>query len=206
MGATQPSDIPALDQTTMYPSQPPGIALPGPSSTNLPQPKVASQSGGSSSAKDSASTVLKASVNALRKSANVIPGFKPCLDILAECIGSIPAAAKNKKDYETLALSIAAAMEGLGKHLNRNGHTDEMNQVVTGVIENLDQLAKDVHQKQERTRAHGYLDSERDIDDIIHCYRGVETAFQQLQRDAMLNIWKTTDESRSLAAKHLAVS
>ncbi|KAG9122818.1 hypothetical protein FRC07_000635, partial [Ceratobasidium sp. 392] len=203
--ATRPLDIPAIDQTTMHPSRPPNIASLDPSSASLPQPKVAGQEASSSSARNSASAALKASVDGLRKSANVIPGFKPCLDILAECISGVPVATKNKKDYEALALSIAAEMDGLGKHLNKNGGTDEMNKLVTDAMGNLDQLAEHVNQKQGRMRAQGYLGSERDIDDIIQCYRGIETIFQQLhKRDAMLSMWKAVDESRSLASKQLA--
>ncbi|KAG9122600.1 hypothetical protein FRC07_000960 [Ceratobasidium sp. 392] len=222
---THHSNTLVLNHVPELANKPTDLALPVPSYTSLlPQSEVASQEipqaptatepspdrtaavltpASKQLTRDIASAALKASVDGLRKSANVIPGFKPCLDVLADCIGSVPAATKNKQDYETLALSIAAAMDGLGKHLNRNGTTDVMNRLVTDVIENLDRMAEHVKRKQERTRAQGYLSSERDIDDIIECYREVDMVFQQLQSTRLkeLNPAKTAKYSSGAASQ-----
>ncbi|KAG8795993.1 hypothetical protein FRC12_006829 [Ceratobasidium sp. 428] len=82
--------------------------------------------------KDTTSTIFKKSLNALGKCVGVVPTFKSVVDILADCVDNIPAAAKNHKDYKALAADITSTIDSLQVHLGQANSTH-----MFGSIENV---------------------------------------------------------------------
>ncbi|KAG9122071.1 hypothetical protein FRC07_001695, partial [Ceratobasidium sp. 392] len=136
-------------------------------------------SSGAYPTQDVASATLKVSIKALSKSASAIPALKSFVDILTDCVGNTPTAAKNHKDYEDLASSIAATANGLKEHLN-GANNQQMVKAVGKVIEELNLQAGYIVEKQGRTKARTYIEADADIDDLIGCYRRIESLLRQL--------------------------
>ncbi|KAG9122789.1 hypothetical protein FRC07_000678, partial [Ceratobasidium sp. 392] len=137
-------------------------------------------SSGAHPTQDFASATLEAALKALRKSASEVPALKSFVDILADCVGNIPTMAKNHKDYEDLALSIATTVNGLKEHLDGTNH-GQMIKVIEKVIEELNQQANCIAERQGRTKARTYIAADADIDGLIGCCRQIESLLRQLQ-------------------------
>ncbi|KAG8715036.1 hypothetical protein FRC08_011073 [Ceratobasidium sp. 394] len=185
MRATQPLDTPIPNRNVAISSQ-----LPSGTPSSVPR------------AGNIAPVALKTAFDALGRGVNVIPAFKSVADVIIDCINSIPAAAKNRKDYEDLASSIVATIGLLEEHLN-NVNPAQMTKAVRNVIEELSRQADHIGDKQRRTRTERYLDAEQDIDDLMECYRRIETMLKKLQVNAILNVWKITNESLNVANENL---
>ncbi|KAG9123085.1 hypothetical protein FRC07_000254 [Ceratobasidium sp. 392] len=152
----------------------PAAAAPSSQTTRSP--------GASSGGLDIGATVsaaLKTSFNMLR-SVNIVPTLKSALDILADCIDVIPAEARNRKDYKELAMNIAATLEVLERHLSQMS-PGQISESVANIIEELNQQAAYISEKQERTRESAYVYAEQDMEDIVEHYRRIEALFRRLQ-------------------------
>ncbi|KAG9089426.1 hypothetical protein FRC07_012337, partial [Ceratobasidium sp. 392] len=151
-----------------------------------------------------ASATLKAALKGLRKTANAIPPLKSFVDILTDCVGNIATAAKNHQDYEDLTSSIATTVDGLKEHVN-GVNSEQMAKAVGKVIEELNQQAGYIVEKQGRTKSRTYIEADADIDDLIVCYRRIESLLRQLQTDAILSVWRTTNENWMIAHETLTI-
>ncbi|KAG9122397.1 hypothetical protein FRC07_001263, partial [Ceratobasidium sp. 392] len=163
-------------------------------------------SSGAHPTQDFASDTLKAALKALGKSASAVPALKSLVDILTDCVGDIPAAAKNRKDYENLASSIATTVNGLNEYFN-GANKKQMGMVVGKAVGELNQLAEDIAKKQRRTKARTHIEADADIDDLIGCYRRIESLLRQLQlvKDVVLEQLSPARTARydSIAASQL---
>ncbi|KAG8781199.1 hypothetical protein FRC12_022131 [Ceratobasidium sp. 428] len=169
-------------------------------------PELAQSSGPTVSgdqAKDATSAILKSSLSALGKCIGVVPTFKSVMDILADCIDKIPAAAKNHKDYEALAGDITNTIDSLRVHLSQ-ANSAHMFESIEHVMGALTQVVDHVKEKQTRTAARTYAETEQDVDDLMSSYRRVDALLRQLQSDSILSIWRTTNESLAIANEALA--
>ncbi|KAG9124403.1 hypothetical protein FRC07_011748 [Ceratobasidium sp. 392] len=193
-----------------------------PSSDHFPPQSPTPSSSGAYSTKDVVSAVLKAALKSLRKSTGSIPVLKSFVDALADCVDNIPAAAKNHREYRDLTCSITTSVNRLKEHTGDVKH-EQMVKVVGRVIEELDQQVRYINEKQGRTKARSYVEAEADIEDIIRCYRRIDSLLRQvevsayglfevsftlkhLKSDAILNIWKLANENRSVVNETLTVS
>ncbi|KAG8690804.1 hypothetical protein FRC09_011849, partial [Ceratobasidium sp. 395] len=156
-----------------------------------PQP---TQSPGSATSgdqvKDTTSAVLKSSLNALGKCVGVVPTFKSVVDILADCVDNIPAAAKSRKDYKALAADITSTIDSLQVHLEQANST-HMFKSIENVTMALTEVVDHIKEKQARTTARTYVEAEQDVDDLMSRYRRVDALlrqlhFEQLLRDPLL--------------------
>ncbi|KAG8718583.1 hypothetical protein FRC09_012438 [Ceratobasidium sp. 395] len=153
--------------------------------------------------RDTTSAILKASLNALGKCVGVVPTFKSIVDILADCVGNIPAAAKNHKDYKALAEDIKSTIESLQVHIEQANST-HMFESIENVMGALTEVVDHIKQKQTRTTARTYVEAEQDVDDLMSLYRRVDTLLRQLHSDSILSIWRITNKNFIVANEILA--
>ncbi|KAG8697257.1 hypothetical protein FRC08_006653 [Ceratobasidium sp. 394] len=199
------SSRPMLDDTKELRAPPTvsSIGAPG----GLPNAQVSIRNP-SSSAKSppgasNASLRLKNSLKTLGRIASVVPNFKTTLDILADGIDLIPETVQRRREYEQLASEASMAAIGLEKHLNQMS-PGQMSECVESVASELKAHAEYATKKNERRSLRPYLESEQDTDDVIACYRRIEALFRQLQANAILSVWKTTNESTTVMNEHIA--
>ncbi|KAG9120328.1 hypothetical protein FRC07_004216, partial [Ceratobasidium sp. 392] len=124
-------------------------------------PPPTPSSSGAHSTKDTTSAALKAALQGLRKSTGLVPALMSFIDTLADCVDNIPAAAKNRREYEDLAYSTAASANRLQEHIGDVKH-EQIAKVVERVIES-------------------YVETEADIDDLVRFYRRIDSLLRQLQ-------------------------
>ncbi|KAG8725023.1 hypothetical protein FRC09_009923 [Ceratobasidium sp. 395] len=130
-------------------------------------------------AKDTALAVLKASLKTLDSAIGLAPTFKSAVGILTDCIDGVPAAVANCNKFNELALSIAMLAQGLEEQ-SRQANPARMAKTIEDALQELQNEAIDIREKQDRTRARAYVEAEQDIDDLTRCYRRVEALFRQL--------------------------
>ncbi|KAG8792084.1 hypothetical protein FRC12_007274 [Ceratobasidium sp. 428] len=169
-----------------------------------PQP---TQSPGSATSgdqvKDTTSAVLKSSLNALGKCVGVVPTFKSVVDILADCVDNIPAAAKSRKDYKALAADITSTIDSLQVHLEQANST-HMFKSIENVTMALTEVVDHIKEKQARTTARTYVEAEQDVDDLMSRYRRVDALLRQLHSNSILSIWMITNKNFILANEIIA--
>ncbi|KAG8765438.1 hypothetical protein FRC12_007490 [Ceratobasidium sp. 428] len=154
-------------------------------------------------AKDTTSTIFIKSLNALGKCVGVVPTFKSVVDILADCVDNIPAAAKNHKDYKALAADITSTIDSLQVHLEQANST-HMFESIESVTMALTEVVDHIKEKQARTAARTYVQAEQDVDDLMSRYRRVDALFRQLHSDSILRIWSITNKNFIIANEILA--
>ncbi|KAG8724333.1 hypothetical protein FRC09_020066 [Ceratobasidium sp. 395] len=130
-------------------------------------------------AKDTPLAVLKASLRTLDSAIGLAPTFKSAVGILTECIDSVSAVVANNNEFNDLALNIAMLAQGLEEQ-SRQANPARMAKAIEDVLQELQNEAIDIREKQARTRARAYVEAEQDIDDLARCYRRVEALFRQL--------------------------
>ncbi|KAG8761985.1 hypothetical protein FRC12_009249 [Ceratobasidium sp. 428] len=154
--------------------------------------------------KDTTSAILKKSLNALGKCVGVVPSFKSIIDILADCVDNIPAAAKNHKDYKALAEDITSTIDSLQVHLKQANST-HMFESIENVTMGLTEVVKHIKEKQARTTARIYVEAGQDVDDLMSRYRRVDVLLRQLHKsDSILSIWMITNRNFFVANEILA--
>ncbi|KAG9124052.1 hypothetical protein FRC07_013053 [Ceratobasidium sp. 392] len=150
--------------------------------TTVPSTQLVMSSGASRCGLDIGDTVsatLKASFKMLR-SVNMVPTLRSALDVLADCVDVIPTEARNRKDYKELAMNITATLEVLKGHLSQTS-PEQVSKAVLNIIDELNQQAAYIREKQGRTRTGAYANAEQDIEDIVQQYRNIEALFRRLQ-------------------------
>ncbi|KAG8761324.1 hypothetical protein FRC12_009423 [Ceratobasidium sp. 428] len=174
MNIKQSSFVPPSVIATGIPSSPDVVAhTPKPAQSPRPTPS-------GDQVKDTASAILKASLGALGKCVGVVPTFKSVVDILADYVDNIPAAVKNRKDYEALTEDITTTINSLQVHLNQVDPA-HMSELITNVIGALTEEVNHVKEKQARTTARTYVEAKSDIDELVGCYRRLDALFRRLQ-------------------------
>ncbi|KAG8764561.1 hypothetical protein FRC12_008024 [Ceratobasidium sp. 428] len=199
-----PSVLPSAEAVVGQDAQPSQgtivAGIPNPDAVaHAPEP---SQSSGPASSnnqtKDTASAILRSSLSALRKCVDGVPTFKSVVDIMADCVDNIPAAAKHRNDYEALAEDLTNTVNSLQAHLNQVSPT-QMADSIRNVTGALTELVNHVKEKQARVTARTYVEAERDFDDLICCYRRLDALFRQLHSDSVLSIWRITNQNFTIA-------
>ncbi|KAG9121357.1 hypothetical protein FRC07_002715, partial [Ceratobasidium sp. 392] len=171
------------------------IAVPSPSQTP-------NTSQGSDQTRTWGLATLKASLTMLAKAASAVPSLKLVIELLAGCVEAVPNAAKRHRDYQELATSITASVKTLERHFNQFTPT-YMAEPLENIVVELHKELERIIEKQGRTSAERLFDAEQDLEDLVERYRHIDWLFQQLQSNAMLDIWRKTHDTLGVAKKSL---
>ncbi|KAG8738397.1 hypothetical protein FRC12_016771 [Ceratobasidium sp. 428] len=132
---------------------------------------------------------LKNALRKLGKATAVFPPINSAVEVLAGCVEALSLTAKGHREYDALAANIASSIEILETRLSQPSPT-ELAASVTDVvhISALKRQADHINAKQSRTEARILVDGEQDHDEIVGCYRELDTLFRRLQTEALFKI------------------
>ncbi|QRV95394.1 Vegetative incompatibility protein HET-E-1 [Ceratobasidium sp. AG-Ba] len=150
-------------------------------------------------------TALKSSLSTLRKSLYAIPTMQSAVDILIECVETLPADFQARDNYARLALDIKTSIDDLSEHLG-DLTTSQNSDLVVKVIEQLKRQAEHIKKKQDRNIGKAYINAKQDLDDLEGCYRHIGTILRQMQNNAIMNVWKVVEENRRTGAEALQLA
>ncbi|KAG8701130.1 hypothetical protein FRC09_005542 [Ceratobasidium sp. 395] len=126
----------------------------------------------------------------------------PLVDIVAALVNSIElvsGADKLRQDYIALASDLTATTESLRQYLD-NSNSSEISLNLGSAIQ--DQI-NHINQKQQRRVLGRYTGVGQDEDDIIECYRRIESHFRRLQINATMSMLRNMNEQTALKRMHL---
>ncbi|CAE6441609.1 unnamed protein product [Rhizoctonia solani] len=177
----------------MQASAPPGATLPG-------------------SGASTAWSGLEQALRALRISKHIYPPLGLALDDLTSHlpkfeVSNIPvynraddvteayleAAARNRQDYDDLAIELKGMAELIERQLDAM-ISEESKRAIVSLSETIRAELKSVEGRQSQSGTRRVLDSLEEDEDIIRRYRRVEQLFRQLQGEASLSTWCTTNK------------
>ncbi|KAG9105391.1 hypothetical protein FRC07_009321 [Ceratobasidium sp. 392] len=186
-------------------SQPPQPRLQANRVINRRDPHSPKGSSGTTHSKADGSTALKSALRKLGKVTSAMPPLGSVVDLLADCVDAVSITSEGREDHKELAETIATSVEILEKHLELSDVVEITEPVMT-IVDKLKEQADYLSEKQGRAGSRRFIDVEEDMDDVMRCYRRLNTLFQQLQNNAVLHIWRLTKENWNTADETLAVS
>ncbi|KAG9120295.1 hypothetical protein FRC07_004257, partial [Ceratobasidium sp. 392] len=140
----------------------------------------------------------------LGRATTAMPPLSAVVELLADCMDLVSISEEGHQDFEALVESISTKVEALEKHLSVPGPA-EITESVSKIVDKLKDQADYLIAKQ-GWQGMKLVDAERDLDDLMRCYRQVDALFQQLLSDAVLDIWRITHETRDITTKTLGVA
>ncbi|KAG8724331.1 hypothetical protein FRC09_020064 [Ceratobasidium sp. 395] len=130
---------------------------------------------------------LKNALRKLGKATGVFPPLNSAVEVLAGCVEALSLTSKAHREYDALAANIASSIEILETRLSQPSPT-ELAASVTEIVHALKRQADQINAKQSRTEARILVDGEQDYDEIVGCYRELDTLFRRLQTEALFKI------------------
>ncbi|KAG8685767.1 hypothetical protein FRC09_014546 [Ceratobasidium sp. 395] len=170
-----------------------------PASTTIQQPTASSSS---THAHGKATATLKNGLKRLGQATSAIPPLNSVVDILADCVNAISIDGKGRRDFELLAENIAASVKMLERRSDKFD-TAEITESILDVLSELRKQAEDIKVKQACVGKRGNNSAEQDIEYILACYRRVDSLFQRLTSDLVLNGVKIGQETQHVASRNL---
>ncbi|KAG9125947.1 hypothetical protein FRC07_005498, partial [Ceratobasidium sp. 392] len=174
-------------------------------STSCAAPQTPKASSSTTHSRTKGSTALKSALRKLGKVTNAVPPLGSVVDLLADCVDAVSITGEGCEDYEVLAETIAASVEVLEKHLELSDLVEITEPVMT-IVDKLKEQADYLSVKQRRAGIRRLIDVQQDTDDVMKCYRRLNTLFQQLQNNAILHIWRLAKKNWNAADETLAVA
>ncbi|KAG8786878.1 hypothetical protein FRC12_016140 [Ceratobasidium sp. 428] len=100
---------------------------------------------------------------------------------------------KLRQDYIALALDLTVTVESLQRHLD-NSHSTEVSKCVHNTLNVIRNQIDCINIRQQRRILGRYTRAGQDEDDIIECYRRVESKLRRLQTDTTLSMLRNMNE------------
>ncbi|KAB5590977.1 Vegetative incompatibility protein HET-E-1 [Ceratobasidium theobromae] len=136
---------------------------------------------------------LKITLNELYANADLVPPLKSAIGELVSLLGVFEAAAKNRQDYEKLAIDLEITTEFLNQHLKAS----IAGQVMDRMISTAQILVKEVEsikERQKQSTTEAVLGARGDEEDLIRHYRRIEQLLHRIQIEASMSTWAVANE------------
>ncbi|KAG8723956.1 hypothetical protein FRC09_000992 [Ceratobasidium sp. 395] len=184
------------------------------SQTHRPNPAaVLPKSPNAQSAKHTAWAGLKTLLSVLNDSTDAFAPLKPAFSGLWSCVEIFEVSIENtiylavdndmdncdqdqavaRKEYDDLRAELNRLCQDISGYINAR-----MPPAITPSIEALAQGIKKetevVNQKVKRTAPMRYMESGKDVDEVLGCYRRIQSLLNRLALNANVNVWKTVNE------------
>ncbi|KAG8731447.1 hypothetical protein FRC11_004127 [Ceratobasidium sp. 423] len=166
--------------------------------TSSHQPEATGSAHGQSSTKNSAWAGLGTSLRALETATKLFSPLKSTIGDLATCLDVIEAAAKTRDDYEELASELKTTIDILNEYVSEFDAEEGRNSVAR-IVQLIQAQITHINEQREHTNTKRLLESAKDRDDVIRCYRAIEVLFRQLQNEVTLRTWRNTNKQRMMS-------
>ncbi|KAB5592631.1 Vegetative incompatibility protein HET-E-1 [Ceratobasidium theobromae] len=133
---------------------------------------------------------LKTTLNVLQGGIELVP---PLESAIGGLISLLDAAAKNRRDYEKLAVDLEITVEFLHQHLKTPTMGPAMDRILS-IARTIEKEIESVKARQERSAAGRALEADGDKDDLIGRYRRIEQLLHRIQIEASMSTWAIANE------------
>ncbi|QRV98190.1 Notchless protein [Ceratobasidium sp. AG-Ba] len=151
---------------------------------------------------------LKSFAMALGKCGGQFAPLKSAVETFAEFAEAFKVAGEMEAEYELLRRALDWLFSDLAFRFNKDT-PPTMRPSISNLARGLEQEIEFIHGKRQPSPGK-YIQSEKNVDDIIRCYRRIENLLQRLNLNANMDIWLlveeqvTGDRLKSLSPSHAA--
>ncbi|QRV80557.1 Vegetative incompatibility protein HET-E-1 [Ceratobasidium sp. AG-Ba] len=207
-----PPLIPAQDGTTVEHANAPttrALALssaptpanrsitPSPAGPRATRPGGISQSGVTAPTGEVTSyrgwTGLRLLAGVLSKTPGAFGPLKSAADVLVAFIGTFEAVAEKRTEFQELRERLDDLFNDLKDYIDTPA-SHPITTSIKNLQEGIEKETTIIKQMQDRGGITPYLNAERDMDQILGCYKRIEGLFQRLALNANIKAWKTIEE------------
>ncbi|KAG8710511.1 hypothetical protein FRC09_000096 [Ceratobasidium sp. 395] len=168
----------------------------------IQQPAISS---GSTHAHSRAAATLKDGLRRLGRATSVIPPLSSAVGILTDCVDAMSIGGKGRRDFEVLAGDLAASVKMLERHLDQSNAV-EITQPISDALSKLREEVGDIRAKQVLVKKWKHASAEQDIEEVLACYRRVDSLFQRLASDLALSGAQTASRNLNMTSQVLEVA
>ncbi|KAG9076089.1 hypothetical protein FRC06_009713, partial [Ceratobasidium sp. 370] len=136
---------------------------------------------------------LQALKDALREITSAFEPLKVAVSGLAWCVEAFENEASARGEYKKLKNILDELLQDLSSYFC-GATPPSMTPVITTLAQGIKEETQRVAEKQQRKRTQRYAEAEKDEDEVIECYRRIQTLLERLKLNANLSIWKIVDE------------
>ncbi|KAB5593587.1 hypothetical protein CTheo_2976 [Ceratobasidium theobromae] len=145
------------------------------------------------SSKSTMWTGLRSAFEELRKVAGPFPPLEAAIRSLIPCLGLLETEARNRKEYEEIASELRTLGESLTQHM-KEANSIRMSRCIANVALGIERYTELIEEKGKRGTGRRFLEASADEEEVISCYRKIESLFRRLQTDVNLSTWSIANE------------
>ncbi|KAG8784663.1 hypothetical protein FRC12_018420 [Ceratobasidium sp. 428] len=182
--------------------------------TNQPDPTVVlSKPSDTQSAKHTAWAGLKTLLNVLNDSTDAFAPLKSAFSGLWSCIETFEVGVKNtiespvdndmgncdqneavaRKEYDDLRTELNNLCQDISGYINAHV-PPSITPSIEALAQGIKKETEEVNQKVNRNAPVRYVEVAEDVDDVLDCYRRIQSLLNRLALNANMNVWRIVDE------------
>ncbi|KAG8754927.1 hypothetical protein FRC12_011051 [Ceratobasidium sp. 428] len=127
---------------------------------------------------------------ALQETTSAFEPLKSAISRLAWCFENETGA---REGYEAIKVLLDGLLQDLSAHLG-DTTPPSMTRVINTLSRDIKVEAELIKENQEKKRKHHFKEAEKDENEVMDCYRRIQTLVERLKMNANLSVWKTVDE------------
>ncbi|KAB5593574.1 Vegetative incompatibility protein HET-E-1 [Ceratobasidium theobromae] len=141
------------------------------------------------------SSPLQATLQDLRKSAELVSPLRPAIDGLTSFVSLFETATKHRQEYQKMAEDLNITLQFLARHLDASGST-QMTETITEVLWAIQEEVGFAQAQEDRGTVGRLLGADYDEEDLVRRYRRIEQLFHRLQLEVSMGAWHTENANQ----------
>ncbi|KAG8722997.1 hypothetical protein FRC09_005181 [Ceratobasidium sp. 395] len=194
----QDATSPKIDNSAT--KAPPGLISPDPehpSAIQDPNQPIPASSGPSSVGEQSAGHLswagLKSLISVLEAGSGAFGPLKSAIGGLSQCIEIFEHKNQIGEEYKKLRAELNAILKDLSNYLGGSS-PPTMTPVIENIASSIEREVNTTIEKEGRHKLGRYAGAAEDEDEILECYRNIQTLLGRLTLNVNMSIWKSIDE------------
>ncbi|KAF8696469.1 WD40 repeat-like protein, partial [Rhizoctonia solani] len=153
-----------------------------------------------------------AALKDLSQSAGIFPPFQAIITDVISCFETLKIDPGYETEYEALLQELQTLSDSLAYHVPRS-NSAHMSDCITRMKRSIAKQTEVIKKRQDQPIERNLDKAEQYRKEVLTAYRGIESAFRQLQTDAIVDIWSSVAEqtvvrwnTRSSEAQHMLMN
>ncbi|CAE6429517.1 unnamed protein product [Rhizoctonia solani] len=138
-------------------------------------------------------TYLRLFAKTLEHSARFFGPLREVVGGLIECIETFETLSNAQKEYDVLRRELDGVFKELQVHCTRT-MPPAMTVTIEGLCRSIKHEVTHIREMQGHGKIRKFLEAGNDVDDILACYRRVQSYFQRVALNANVSMWRVVDE------------
>ncbi|KAF8748994.1 Encoded by [Rhizoctonia solani] len=142
-----------------------------------------------------------AALKGLCQSAGVFPPLQAIITDVISCFETLEIDSTYETEYEALLLELQTLSDSLAYHVPRS-NSAHMSDCITRMKKSIAKQTEVIKKRRDQPLERNLEKAEQYRQEVLRAYRGIESAFRQLQTDATMDIWSSVGEQTANSRLH----